>query len=150
VSSVHRILVRNGMNRLPANQKHRPHRQRCSGMRSRSPGRALQLDVKFLERIPRTRKRLYQFTAIDDCTRIRVLKIFETVVLFLSDARYVLPWADCSRLTAGHSQRTDGESTQIYVTSFHQPTCMDLAPLLRLTKHKRIPALRRATATVAY
>jgi transposase InsO family protein len=27
------------------------------------------MDVKFLERIPGTRKRLYQFTAIDDCTR---------------------------------------------------------------------------------
>src|SRR6185436_655640 len=34
-------------------------------------------DVKFLERIPGSRKRLYQFTAIDDCTRIRVLKIYE-------------------------------------------------------------------------
>jgi transposase len=27
-SSVHRILGRHGLNRLPANQKHRPHRQR--------------------------------------------------------------------------------------------------------------------------
>jgi len=34
----------------------------------------LQLDVKFLERLPGTRRRLYQVTAIDDCTRIRVLK----------------------------------------------------------------------------
>ncbi len=47
-------------NRLPANQKHR-----------------LQLDAKFLERIAGTGKHLYQFTAIDDCTRIRVLKIFD-------------------------------------------------------------------------
>ena len=37
----------------------------------------LQLDVKFLERIAGSRKRLYQFTAIDDCTRIRVLKIYD-------------------------------------------------------------------------
>lgn len=35
----------------------------------------LQMDVKFLERIPGNRKRLYQFTVIDDCTRIRVLKV---------------------------------------------------------------------------
>lgn len=35
------------------------------------------MDVKFLERIPGTKKRLYQFTAIDDCTRIRVLKIYD-------------------------------------------------------------------------
>jgi transposase InsO family protein len=41
------------------------------------PGHRLQLDVKFLERIPGTGKRLYQFTAIDDCTRIRVLKVYD-------------------------------------------------------------------------
>jgi len=41
------------------------------------PGHRLQMDVKFLERIPGTRKRLYQFTVIDDCTRIRVLKIYD-------------------------------------------------------------------------
>ena len=35
-------------------------------MRSLQPGHRLQLDVKFLERIPGTRKRLHQFTAIDD------------------------------------------------------------------------------------
>jgi hypothetical protein len=29
----------------------------------------MQIDVKFLERIAGSRKRLYQFTAIDDCTR---------------------------------------------------------------------------------
>jgi hypothetical protein len=29
----------------------------------------MEIAVEFLERIPGTRKRLYQFTAIDDCTR---------------------------------------------------------------------------------
>ena len=33
--------------------------------------------MKFLERIPGSRKRQYQFTAIDDCTRIRVLTVFD-------------------------------------------------------------------------
>ena len=36
VSSVHRILTRHGMNRLPASQKHRPHGSAGSAMRSRS------------------------------------------------------------------------------------------------------------------
>jgi hypothetical protein len=40
-------------------------------------GHRLQLDVKFLERIAGTRKRLSQFIAIDVCTRIRVLKIYD-------------------------------------------------------------------------
>ena len=76
-SSVHRILGKHGMNLLPANQKHRPHAKRWQRYEKPQPGHRLQIDVKFLERIPGTRKRLYQFTAIDDCTRIRVLKVFD-------------------------------------------------------------------------
>ena len=76
-SSVHRIVGKHGMQRLPANQKHRPHTQRWQRYEKPQPGHRLQVDVKFLERIPGTRKRLYQFTAIDDCTRIRVLKIYD-------------------------------------------------------------------------
>ena len=76
-SSVHRILKRHGMNRLPANQKHQPHGKRWQRYEKPQPGQRLQLDVKFLERIPGTRRRLYQFTAIDDCTRIRVLKVYD-------------------------------------------------------------------------
>jgi transposase InsO family protein len=68
---------RHDMNRLPANQKHRPHKKRWQRYEKAQPGHRLQMDVKFLERIPGTRKRLYQFTAIDDCTRIRVLKVYE-------------------------------------------------------------------------
>lgn len=54
-------------------------------------------DVKFLERIPGSRKRLYQFTAIDDCTRIRILKIYDacnqkTAIQFLNDVRDRLPF----------------------------------------------------------
>ena len=50
------------------------------------------MDVKFLERIPGTRKRLYQFTAIDDCTRIRVLKVYDacnqgTAIRFIDEVR---------------------------------------------------------------
>ena len=66
MSSVHRILRRQGMHRLPADQKHRPHGVRWKRYEKPQPGHRLQLDVKFLERIPGTQKRLYQFTAIDD------------------------------------------------------------------------------------
>jgi hypothetical protein len=55
------------------------------------------MDVKFLERIPGTRKRLYQFTAIDDCTRIRVLKVYDactqrTAMPFTDDLMRRLPF----------------------------------------------------------
>jgi transposase InsO family protein len=97
VSSVHRILLRHGMNRLPANQKHRAHAKRWQRYEKPQPGHRLQMDVKFLERIPGTRKRLYQFTAIDDCTRIRVLKVYDactqaTAINFLNEVVRRLPF----------------------------------------------------------
>jgi len=85
------------MNRLPASQKHRPHGQRWQRYEKPQPGHRLQLDVKFLERIPGTHRRLYQFTAIDDCTRIRVLKVYDrcnqrTAVQFIDDVLRRLPF----------------------------------------------------------
>jgi len=55
------------------------------------------VDVKFLERIAGSRRRLYQFTAIDDCTRIRVLKIYDTcnqasAIRFVNDVVRRLPF----------------------------------------------------------
>ena len=47
-SSVHRVLGRHGMNRLPANQKHRPHAKRWQRYEKPQPGHRLQMDVKFL------------------------------------------------------------------------------------------------------
>jgi len=96
-SSVHRILTRHGLPRLPANQKYRSHVRRWRRYEKPQPGHRLQLDVKFLERIPGTRRRLYQFTAIDDCTRIRVLKIYEacnqrTAIRFIDEVRRRLPF----------------------------------------------------------
>jgi Integrase core domain len=72
-----RILIRYGMNRLPAHQRRRPMGRPWHRYEKPQPGHRLQIDDKFLERIAGSRKRLYQFTAIDDCTRIRVLKIYD-------------------------------------------------------------------------
>jgi len=96
-SSVHRILGKHGMQRLAANQKHRPHKERWQRYEKPQPGHRLQVDVKLLERIPGTRKRLYQFTAIDDCTRIRVLKIYDacnqrTAIQFIDEVLRRLPF----------------------------------------------------------
>ena len=95
--SVHRILRRHGMNRLPANQKYRRHAQRWTRYEKAQPGHRLQVDVKFLERIPGTRRRFYQFTAIDDCTRIRVLKVYDscnqrTAIAFIDEVIRRLPF----------------------------------------------------------
>jgi len=96
-ATVHRLLAKHGMRRLPANQKHQHHAKRWKRYEKPQPGHRLQVDVKFLERIPGTRKRLYQFTAIDDCTRIRVLKIYDacnqaTAIRFADDVVRRLPF----------------------------------------------------------
>jgi transposase InsO family protein len=96
-ATVHRILGKHGMNRLPANQKYRRHAHRWTRYEKAQPGHRLQVDVKFLERIPGTRRRFYQFTAIDDCTRIRVLKVYEacnqrTAIEFIDDVLRRLPF----------------------------------------------------------
>jgi len=85
------------MNRLPANQKYRRHAHRWTRYEKAQPGHRLQVDVKFLERIAGTRRRFYQFTAIDDCTRIRVLKVFDacnqrTAIEFIDDVLRRLPF----------------------------------------------------------
>jgi transposase InsO family protein len=76
-SGVWRILKRLNINRLPYNQRYKSHQTRWRRYEKPEPGHRLQVDVKFLERTPDTRKRYYQFTAIDDCTRLRVLRIYE-------------------------------------------------------------------------
>lgn len=97
-STVHRILQRHDLSRLPSSRR-RYERQRHQWRRyeKQQPGHRLQVDVKFLERIPGTAKRLYQFTAIDDCTRIRVLKIYDrcnqkTAIEFINEVIKRLPF----------------------------------------------------------
>ena len=46
-------------------------------LREELPGHQVQIDVKFIAPIGGAPKRThYQFTAIDDCTRLRVLRIY--------------------------------------------------------------------------
>jgi transposase InsO family protein len=76
-SGVWRILKRLDMNRLPASQRHKRHERRWKRYEKPLPGHQVQIDVKFIEPLKGSRKRYYQFTAIDDCTRLRILRIFE-------------------------------------------------------------------------
>lgn len=75
-SAVWRILKRLDMSRLPANQRHKRYETRWKRYEKPEPGHRVQIDVKFIEPIAGSRKKHYQFTAIDDCTRLRVLRIY--------------------------------------------------------------------------
>lgn len=93
-----RILKRLGMNRLPASQRYKRHDRRWKRYEKQLPGHRVQIDVKFLAPLPGTRKRFYQFTAIDDCTRLRVLRAYpacnqKTAIQFLDYVLSRLPVA---------------------------------------------------------
>ena len=73
---VYRILCRNGLNRLPRGTRTRKvHTKRYQ---KQVPGHHIQMDVKFLTFIEKGKKiRRFQYTAIDDATRVRALKIYQ-------------------------------------------------------------------------
>jgi transposase InsO family protein len=96
-SGVWRILKRLGMNRLSASQRYKSRDRRWKRYEKQLPGHHVQMDVKFIAPIippaaagasPAAaqgkwgaaggrRKKCYQYTAIDDCARLRVLRIYE-------------------------------------------------------------------------
>src|ERR1700726_4276964 len=65
------------MNRLPASQRYKRHKDRWKRYEKALPGHRIQIDVKFVTPMSGAkRKKYYQFTAIDDCTR-RILRIYD-------------------------------------------------------------------------
>jgi transposase InsO family protein len=75
-SGVWRVLKRLDLNRLPASQRYKRHDRRWKRYEKPLPGHRVQVDVKFIQPLPGSRRKHYQFTAIDDCTRLRVLRIY--------------------------------------------------------------------------
>ncbi len=76
-SIVSRILKRNGMNRLPRGTRLRKvHTKRYN---KQVPGHHIQMDVKFLTFIGDKGEKIrrFQYTAIDDATRVRALKVYK-------------------------------------------------------------------------
>ena len=76
-SSVYRTLKRNGIGPLPRHVGRRAiHTRRYA---KKVPGHHIQVDVKFLNLRTEddSKIRRYQFTAIDDATRVRALKIYQ-------------------------------------------------------------------------
>jgi hypothetical protein len=96
-SGIWRILRRLDMSRLPASQRYRRHVDRWKRYEKPQPGHRVQIDVKFVAPLKGTRKKHYQFTAIDDCTRIRVLRIYDrlnqiTAIRFIDYVLEKLPF----------------------------------------------------------
>jgi len=76
-ATVYRILRRHGLNRLPRGTRMRKvHTKRYN---KQVPGHHIQMDVKFLTFKGKggQKVRRFQYTAIDDATRVRALKVYE-------------------------------------------------------------------------
>jgi transposase InsO family protein len=96
-SGVWRVLKRLELNRLPASQRHKRYDKRWKRYEKPLPGHRVQLDVKFIAPLPGSGRKHYQFTAIDDCTRLRVLRIYPklnqtTAIQFLDYVLERLPF----------------------------------------------------------
>lgn len=74
---VHNVLKRHGLNRLPRNTRKRA--VLTQRYEKQVPGHHVQVDVKFLDFKDQQEQKVrrFQYTAIDDATRIRALKIYE-------------------------------------------------------------------------
>jgi transposase len=132
VSGVWRILKRLGLNRLPASQRYRRHNLRWKRYEKQRPGHQLQVDVKFIEPLGQTgrKRKYYQFTAIDDCTRLRVLRAYprcdqKTAIAFIDHTLSKLPLA---------VERVQTDNGPEFGTSFHgtcrqrHRSCQDQTP----------------------
>jgi transposase InsO family protein len=96
-TGVYRILKRLHMNRLPNHEGQKRCKERFRRYEKPVPGHRIQVDVKFLEKIGEPNKKYYQFTAIDDCTRLRVLKVYDrnsqqNAMRFIDEAISRLPF----------------------------------------------------------
>jgi transposase InsO family protein len=76
-AGVYRILRRCGLSRLPRGTRVR--KIHTTRYQKQVPGHQIQVDVKFLtfQRKDGKSIRRYQYTAIDDATRIRALKVYD-------------------------------------------------------------------------
>ncbi|MGI5143573.1 MULTISPECIES: IS481 family transposase [unclassified Streptomyces] len=99
-SGVWRILKKVGLNRLPASQRYKRRSIRWKRYEKQRPGHQLQVDVKFIEPLGQSgrKKRYYQYTSIDDCTRLRVLRAYprndqKTAIQFIDYVLAKLPFA---------------------------------------------------------
>lgn len=76
IKSIYGTLRRNGIGRLPMNMRYQNYKKRFVRYEKVKPGEQIQIDVKFLAPINGQGIRYYQYTAVDDCTRMRILKIY--------------------------------------------------------------------------
>lgn len=74
--TVWNVLRRNKMPALYMTRYNKPAKVAFRRYVKASPGETIKIDVKFIRNPSKNGRKLYQFTAIDDCTRYRVIRIY--------------------------------------------------------------------------
>jgi transposase InsO family protein len=94
-NTVWRLYKEYGLNRLRYKKRWQRYPQHYE---KALPGDRIQVDVKFLDNLGLSGKKYYQFTAIDDCTRFRILRIYDhnnvkNASDFIDQVKQALPFA---------------------------------------------------------
>lgn len=97
-ATVWNVLKRNNMPPIFISRYGGPLKRRMKRYEKSFPGETVQMDVKFVKDPKSPFKRFYQFTAIDDCTRYRVLRLYarnttRNAIDFLDQVKKAFPAA---------------------------------------------------------
>jgi hypothetical protein len=120
-SGVWRVLRHLGMNRLPAYRRYTRQTERWKLYEQPQPGHRVQVDVKFISPLKGSRKRNYQYTAVGDCTRLRVLRLYtranqKTSIQFIDYVLQRLPFTS-SRLPHASMARLSAHTASMMRSS---------------------------------
>jgi transposase InsO family protein len=93
-ATIQKAFVRMGLPRLPGNRRRAARPRQLRLFEKPHPGDSVQIDVKVAKA---GGHKVYQYTAIDDCTRFRVLRLYReqnqrSTLAFFSAIREALPF----------------------------------------------------------
>ena len=114
-STVSRVLKAHGMSRLPKTAPKRAlHTKRYA---KTVPGHHVQVDVKFLQLKNREGKleKRYQYTAIDDATRIRALRSIRSITRLVRSSSSIM-WLKNFPSGSARSEPTEGMNFKLVFT----------------------------------
>lgn len=94
LAAIQRTFARLGLPRLPRRGKRRPRPRQLTLFEKPAPGDSVQVDVKVVKIGGR---KAFQYTALDDCTRFRVLRLYRrqnqwSSLDFLGEVQRALPF----------------------------------------------------------
>jgi len=110
LGAIQRTFERLGLPKLPSRSKRRSRPRQLTLFEKPTPGDSVQIDVKVVKVAGR---KVFQYTACDDCTRLRVLRLYRrqnqwsSLDFFGIRYRYITPQHPQQNGKVERSHRTD-------------------------------------------